>query len=77
MTDENCYQLWEVRTAFDKPCDEYVKYYSSIEHLAVNEIIVLLKGGVGFKQHIQKNTNGLGWKSTNYTCMILLDISII
>jgi hypothetical protein len=44
-----------MRTVFDKLNDAYAKYYSPAEHLAVNEITVLFKGRVVFKQYIPKN----------------------
>jgi hypothetical protein len=39
---------------FDMLNDAYAKYYSPTEHLAVDEITVLFKGRVVFKQYIPK-----------------------
>jgi hypothetical protein len=49
-TDENYDRLWKMRTIFDKLNDAYAKYYSPPEHLAIDEIIVMFKGRVVFKQ---------------------------
>jgi hypothetical protein len=43
-----------MRTFFDMISDAYAKYYSPIEHLAVDEIIILFKGKVVFRQYIPK-----------------------
>jgi 5-methylcytosine-specific restriction endonuclease McrBC regulatory subunit McrC len=48
-----------MRTIFDMLNDAYAKYYSPTEYLAIDEIIVLFKGRVVFKQYIQRNTNAL------------------
>jgi hypothetical protein len=61
-TDENYDRLWKMRTIFDKLSDAYAKYYSPIEHLAVDEIIVLFKGRVVFKQYIPKKHKRFGIK---------------
>jgi hypothetical protein len=71
-TDENYDRLWKVKTIFDKLNDAYAKYYSPTEHLAVDEIIMLLKGRVVFKQYIPKKHKRFGIKSTSY--VILRDI---
>jgi hypothetical protein len=52
--DDNFDRLWKMRTIFDMLNDSYAKYYSPTEHLAVDEIIVLFKGRVVFKQCILK-----------------------
>jgi hypothetical protein len=50
-----------MRTVFDKLSDAYAKYYSSTEHLAVDEVIVIFKGVGLFSNSIyQRNTSGLG-----------------
>ena len=46
--------LWKMRAIFDKLQDSYAKYYDLTEHLAIDEIIVLLKGTVIFRQCIPK-----------------------
>ena len=43
-----------MRAIFDKLSNLCAKYYSLTEHLAVDEIIVLCKGRVIFKQYIPK-----------------------
>jgi hypothetical protein len=42
--------------------DAYAKYYSPTEHSAVDEITVLFKGRVDFKQHIPKKHKCFGIK---------------
>jgi hypothetical protein len=54
MRDDNFDRLWKMRIIFDMLSDAYAKYYSPTEHLAANEIIVLFKGRVVFKQYIPK-----------------------
>jgi len=53
---------------FDKLSDSYAKYYSLKEHLAVDEIIVLFKGTVIFKQYIPKRHKQfiILWKYSAY-----------
>jgi hypothetical protein len=57
--------LWKMRTIFDMLSD---KYYSPTEHLAVNEIIVLYKGQVIFKQYIPKK-HSLEYKSKGFVSL--------
>jgi len=47
---------------FDKLRDSYAKYWSLTKHLAIDEIIVLLKGRVIFKQCIPKKHKLFGIK---------------
>jgi len=47
-------KLWKMRILFDQLNDAYAKFYSPSAHLAVNEVIVLIKGRVIFKQDIPK-----------------------
>jgi hypothetical protein len=61
MTDEN-YDRWCKITIFDKLDDEYAKYYSPTEHLATDEITVLFKGQVMFKECITKKYKWFGIK---------------
>jgi len=61
-TDENYDQLWKMRAIFDKFNNSYAKYYSPTNHLAVDDIIVLFKGTVFFKQYIPKQHKQLGIK---------------
>jgi hypothetical protein len=43
-----------MRTVFDKLKDVYAKHYSPTEHIAVSEIIVLIKGRVVFGRNTLK-----------------------
>ena len=43
-----------MRALFHQLIDSYAKYYSLTDHLAADEIIVLFKGRVIFKQYIPK-----------------------
>jgi hypothetical protein len=43
-----------MRTVFNKLKDVYAKHYSLTEHLAVSEIIVLIRGKVVFGQNTPK-----------------------
>jgi len=52
--------LWKVRTMFDELSDSYPKYYSPTEHF--DEIIVLFKSRVVFKQYIPKKEKQFGIK---------------
>jgi hypothetical protein len=61
-TDENYERLWKIRTIFDKLNDAYAKYYSPTKHLATDEITVLFKGRVVFKQYIPKKHKRFGIK---------------
>jgi hypothetical protein len=61
-TDENYDRLWKMRTIFDKLNDAYAKYYSPIEYLAIDEIVVLFKGRVIFKQYIPVKHKWFGIK---------------
>jgi hypothetical protein len=63
--DHNFDRLWKMRSIFDKFSDAYAKYYSPTEHLAVDEIIVLSKGKVVFKQYIPKKHKCFGIKIYN------------
>jgi hypothetical protein len=60
-TDGNYDRLWMI-TIFDKLNDAYAKYYRPTEHLATDEIIVLFKGRVVFKQYIPKKHKRFGIK---------------
>jgi hypothetical protein len=53
-------RLWKIRTIFDNLSDSYSKYYSLTEQLALDEIIVLYKGWVIFKQYITNKQRELG-----------------
>jgi hypothetical protein len=61
-TDNKFDRLWKMRTIFDKLSDAYAKYYSPTEHLAVDEITVLFKGRIVFKQYIPRKHKCFGIK---------------
>jgi len=61
-TDKNYDQLWKLRIIFDKLNNSYAKYYSPTKHLAVDDIIVLFKGIVIFKEYIPKKHKHFGIK---------------
>ena len=48
MIEENSDRLWKMRTLFEILKEEFSKFYSPSEHLAVDELIVLYKGRVIF-----------------------------
>jgi hypothetical protein len=52
-----------MRTIFNELSDAYAKYYSPTEHLAIDEIFVLFKGRVVFKQYIPKKHKCFGIKT--------------
>jgi hypothetical protein len=66
-----------MRTIFDKLNEAYAKYYSPTEHLEIDEIIVLFKGRVVFKQYTPKKHKRFGIKiykqcdSKGYTYMLV------
>jgi hypothetical protein len=60
--DESYYRLWKLGTIFDKLSDSYAKYYSPTEHLEVDEIIVIFRGRIIFKQYIPKKHKRFGIK---------------
>ena len=51
-----------MRALIDKLIDSYAKYYSLTDHLAVDEIILLCKGRVIFKQYITEKHKHFGIK---------------
>jgi hypothetical protein len=51
---KNYDRLWKIRSLFDMLSDTYAKFYNQSEHLAVDEVIMLFKGRVIFKQYIPK-----------------------
>jgi hypothetical protein len=46
--------LWKVREVFDILSVAYSKLYNPSEHMVIDEVIVLFKGKVAFKQYIPK-----------------------
>jgi hypothetical protein len=59
-TDKNYDSLWNY---FDNLIDAYPKYYSPVEHLPADEVIVLFRGRVVFKQCIPRKHMQFGTKS--------------
>jgi len=66
-------RLCKLRDLFEIIRTNYSKFYNPSEHLAINEVIVKLKGRVVFKQYIPKKRKRVGIKmfklcdSTGYT----------
>jgi hypothetical protein len=55
-------RLWKLRTVFDTRNEAYAKFYNPSEHLAMDEVIVKLKGRVIKKKKIKKKRKCLGIK---------------
>jgi hypothetical protein len=49
INDKNYGRIWKIRSLFNMLYDTYAEFYSPSDHLAVDEVIVLLKGGVVLK----------------------------
>jgi len=62
MTEENSDRLRKMRNQFKILNKMFSKFYSPSEHLAVEEVIVLFKGRVIFRQYIQKKHKRFGNK---------------
>ncbi len=60
--DENYDRLWKIREVFEMLRQSFEKYYYPSEHLSVDEVIVLFKGRVIFKQYIPKKHKRFGIK---------------
>jgi hypothetical protein len=60
--DDNFDILWKMKSISDMLNDAYAKYYSPTEHLAVDEITVLFKVRVVFKQYIPMKHERFGIK---------------
>ena len=54
MTDENSDRLWKMRNLFEILNEKFSKFYSPSERLTVDEVIVLYKGRVIFRQCLPK-----------------------
>ena len=54
MTDENSDRLWKMRNLFEILNKTLSKFYSSSEHLAVDDVTVLFKRRVIFRQYMPK-----------------------
>jgi hypothetical protein len=53
-TEKKYDTLWKIRPHFDTLNDTYAKFYNLSEYFAVDEVIVLFKDSVIFKQYIPK-----------------------
>ena len=62
MTRQMKIGLWKMRALFDKLSDSYAKYYSLTDHKSVEEIIVLCKFRVIFREYIAKKHKQFGIK---------------
>ena len=58
-------RLWKLRTVFDNLNEAYAKFYNPSEHLAVDKVIVKLKGRVICRQYISKKRKCSASKFTN------------
>ena len=58
MADENTDGLWKMRNLFEILNKTFSKFYSPSEYLAVDEVIILFKGRVIFRQYIPKEEQG-------------------
>ena len=55
-------RLWKIRDLFEIIRTNFSKFYNPTEHLAVDEVIVKLKGRILFKQYIPKKRKRFGIK---------------
>ena len=60
MTDENSDWLWKMWNLFEILNQKFSKFYNPSEHLAVDEVTVLYKGRVIFRQYIPKKHKRFG-----------------
>jgi hypothetical protein len=60
--DPNYDRLWKIRNIFDALNNKFCEIYNPSEHLAVDEVIVLFKGRVVFRQYIPKKHKRFGIK---------------
>jgi hypothetical protein len=60
--DKNYDRLWIITETFDMLNVVYSKFYNPSEPLAIDEVIVLLKGRVVFKQYIPQKHKRFGIK---------------
>ena len=56
----NYNRLWKIRKIFDTLNNKFCELYNPTEHLAVDEVIVLYKGRVVFRQYIPKKHKRFG-----------------
>ena len=55
-------RLWKIRRIFDTLNNKFCELYNPTEHLAVDEVIMLYKGRVAFRQYIPKKHKRFGIK---------------
>jgi hypothetical protein len=55
-------RLWKIQKIFDTLNNRFCELYNPTEHLAVDEVIVLYKGRVAFRQYIPKKHKRFGIK---------------
>jgi len=55
-------RLWKIRNIFDTLNNKFYELYNRTQHLAVDEVIVLFKGRVIFRQYIPKKHKRSGIK---------------
>jgi len=55
-------RLWKIRSIFDTLNNKFYELYNPTEHLAVDEVIVLFKGRVIFREYIPKKHKQFGIK---------------
>jgi len=55
-------RLWKIRKIFDSLNNKFCELYNPTEHLAVDEVTVLYKGRVVFRQYIPKKHKRFGIK---------------
>ena len=60
--DPDYSRLWKIRKIFDILNNKFCEMYNPTEHLAVDEVIVLYKGRVIFRQYIPKKRKRFGIK---------------
>lgn len=60
--DPNYDRLWKIRKVFDTLNNKFSELYYPTEHIAVDEVIVLFKGRVIFRQYIPKKHKRFGIK---------------
>jgi hypothetical protein len=55
--NDNYDRLWKMVTVSNQLNDDYAEFYNASEHLPVDEVTLLFKGRVTFKQYIPKKHN--------------------
>ena len=57
MMEDTCDRLWKIQDLFEIQRINFSKYYIPSKHLAVDKVIVKLKGMVIFKPYIPQKRN--------------------